>query len=369
MTTDPRFERSARLWLRAYPRRWRLRRADELVALLADLAAPGATRVDLRTAAGLVRSGWATRARTRPPLRYALAYRLFDRRVPARYRGWVRDDLEGACAPLRALVNLVVLFVAVSVLLPVATGDRPHAPSWTSVVVALGMCIGMLSRGRWQLQKQARKHLVPDDGEEVTADTLLFGWVMRDRLAARGSVGTLAVAVGVVGLGAVTACLVAPTRLAAAACGQACLETVTAARSGTSPALLTALAAALATGVLGSLLARRRLRRLLPVRPAQHARRLVRPTAQHRMLVAVLSGCFLGLAWLEGSGRADLFFSVGVAVGALLVLPALLVVGRTSRTGPADLALVDALRIAYRGRQSPVDTFQEGLVPALVATD
>ena len=106
MTIDPRFERSVRRYLRAYPRRWRLRRADEMVALLADLADPGATRVDVRTAAGLVRSGWATRARTRPPLRHVLAYRLFDRRVPAQYRGWVRDDLEGASAPLRVLVSV-----------------------------------------------------------------------------------------------------------------------------------------------------------------------------------------------------------------------------------------------------------------------
>lgn len=368
MTTDPRFERSARLWLRAYPRRWRLRRADEMVALLADLAAPGATRVDVRTAAGLVRSGWATRARTRPPLRHALAYRLFDRRVPARYRGWVRDDLEGACAPLRVVGSVVLVLVAVSVLLPLATGDRPHAPSWSAVVVALGMSVGILSRGRWQLQKQSRKHLVPDAGEEVTADTLLFGWVMRDRLTARGTAGILTVAVGVVGLGAVAACLAAPTRLAAAACGDACVGTVTVARSGISPALLVALAGALAVGVLGSLLARRRLRRLVLVRPAQHARRLVRPTPRHRMLLVTLSGCILGVAWVEGTGRADLFFSVGVAAGALLVLPALLVVRRTSRRGPADLALVDALRIAFRGRQSRVDTFQEGLVPALVAT-
>ena len=57
MTIDPRFERSVRRYLRAYPRRWRLRRADEMVALLADLADPGATRVDVRTAAGLVRRG------------------------------------------------------------------------------------------------------------------------------------------------------------------------------------------------------------------------------------------------------------------------------------------------------------------------
>ncbi|KQY21788.1 hypothetical protein ASD16_13905 [Cellulomonas sp. Root485] len=369
MTIDPRFERSVRLWLRAYPRRWRLRRADEMVALLADLAAPGATRVDLRTAAGLVRAGWATRARTRPPLRHVLAYRLVDRRVPAQYRGWVRDDLEGACAPLRVLVNVAAVVLVVSVLLPLATGDRPHAPSTGAVAVMLGMSIGLLSRGTWQLRTQARKHLVAEPGEEVTADTFLFGMVMRDRLTARGTAGMLAVAVGVVGLAALVSCLVAPTRLGVEGCGSGCFETVTDPRAGASPELLTALGVALLAGVLGSVLSARRLRRLVPARHPQHARRLVRPTVRHGMLIGAISLIAIGIAWIEGTGRADLFFSVVSAVGALLTLPALLMVWRAARSGPADLALVDVLRIARAGTVPSVDTYQEGLVPALVATD
>ena len=367
MTVDPRFERSVRRWLRAYPRRWRLRRADELVALLADLAAPGATRVDLRTAAGLVRSGWATRARTRPPLRHVLAYHLFDRRMPAQYRGWVRDDLEGASAPLRVLVTGFVVVVVVSVLLPLATEGRPRPPAAGTVAAVLVLAVGLLARGPLQLRKQSRKHLVAEQGEELTADSLLFGMVMRDRLTARRTAGMVSTAVGVVGLSAVVACLVAPAGLGVAGCGTGCVETVTV--TGPRGPLLAVLCAALLVGVLASLLAVRRLRRLVPVRRAQNARRLVPPTSRHLMLLATIGACVVGIAWIEGVGRADLFFSVGVAAAALLVLPTLLVTWRTARSGPDDLALVDVLTIAATGGLPPVDTYREGLVPALVATD
>ena len=143
---------------------------------------------------------------------------------------------------------------------------------------------------------------------------------MRDRLTARGTVGMAAVAVGTVGLAAVVAWLLAPTGLGVESCGTGCFGTVTEARGGVPPALFAVLAAALLAGVLAAVLARRHLRRLVPLRPAQHARRLVPPTSRHVLLVATISACVLGVAWLEGTGRADLFFSVGVAVGALLTL-------------------------------------------------
>ena len=55
---------------------------------------------------------------------------------------------------------------------------------------------------------------------------------------------------------------------------------------------------------------------------------------------------------------------------ALLALPTLLVAWRTARSGPDDLALVDVLTDRRdRGRLPRVDTYREGLVPALVATD
>ena len=87
------------------------------------------------------------------------------------------------------------------------------------------------------------------------------------------------------------------------------------------------------------------------------------------MLVATICAGFFGIAWSEGVGRTDLFLCVGFAIVALLTLPALLVAWRASRSGPDDLALVDVLTIARTAKLPRVDTYVEGLVPALLATD
>ncbi|CAN5168667.1 hypothetical protein BH11ACT1_BH11ACT1_16650 [soil metagenome] len=70
-------------------------RAAEVTAVLADIAGPGARRLDVAAAFGLVRGGWATRWREHPPLRVYLGYRLYDRPIPVEYREWARDDIEG----------------------------------------------------------------------------------------------------------------------------------------------------------------------------------------------------------------------------------------------------------------------------------
>ena len=104
MTVDPRFERSVRLWLRAYPRRWRLRRGRRAGRAAGRPRRPGSdARLDARTAAGLVRAGLgdagadpaAAAARARVP-----AVRP-SRPGPVPRVG--PDDLEGASAPLRVL--------------------------------------------------------------------------------------------------------------------------------------------------------------------------------------------------------------------------------------------------------------------------
>jgi hypothetical protein len=104
---DP-FARSAALWLRAYPRRWRRGRASEVTEVLRDLAAPGALRVDARTAASLVRSGWATRRRDHPPLGTYLRYRVLDRPLPPRWEAWGRDDVYGRLFPVRFALTRTV---------------------------------------------------------------------------------------------------------------------------------------------------------------------------------------------------------------------------------------------------------------------
>jgi hypothetical protein len=83
---DERIERRVQLWMRAYPRRWRQERAEELSGLVVDLAGPDARRLGVNAGLDLVRGGWATRWREHPPLHTWLLYRLFDRRIPAAYR-------------------------------------------------------------------------------------------------------------------------------------------------------------------------------------------------------------------------------------------------------------------------------------------
>ncbi|ROS31764.1 hypothetical protein [Cellulomonas sp. PhB150] len=111
--------RSASVWLRAYPRRWRAVRASEMLTVLEEQAGP-TRRLDARTVVDLVLGGWATRVRMRPPLRVVAAYRLFDRRPAARYDAWLRDDVDGLLFPLRdalwtpvALLPLVLLIAQV----------------------------------------------------------------------------------------------------------------------------------------------------------------------------------------------------------------------------------------------------------------
>lgn len=136
-------DRSAAFWLRAYPRRWRAQRSAEVAEVLVDLAPAGATRLGLRAAAGLVRAGWSTRWRQRPPVGAFLRYRLLDRRPAPAFDGWLRDDLEGALYPWRsALVLSVVLgplFLAVGMAL-----DWP----FNGGVLAVGYLLTVVDRAR-----------------------------------------------------------------------------------------------------------------------------------------------------------------------------------------------------------------------------
>ena len=73
---------SIEFWMRAYPRRWRQARGQELVDVVVDLAGSGAKRLDPRSAFDLVRGGWTTRWREHPLPHTWLLYRMFDRRIP-----------------------------------------------------------------------------------------------------------------------------------------------------------------------------------------------------------------------------------------------------------------------------------------------
>lgn len=89
------YERRCRTLLRAYPPSYRKARAEELIGTLLDAAEPGRDTPPPGVSWDVVRSGLITRWRARPPLHHWLAYRLINKRVPYRYRTWVRDDVLG----------------------------------------------------------------------------------------------------------------------------------------------------------------------------------------------------------------------------------------------------------------------------------
>ncbi|MGN6240270.1 MAG: hypothetical protein ACTHNI_11050 [Cellulosimicrobium cellulans] len=121
-----RYERSARFWLRAYPPRWHRLHGDEALAVLLDLAPPGAVPdgarrgrgIGAREAWGLVRAGWGLRWREHPPLGRWLLYRLFDARLPARCWWWVADDIHGALYPWRRGVAAALLVTGIQMIVP-----------------------------------------------------------------------------------------------------------------------------------------------------------------------------------------------------------------------------------------------------------
>lgn len=335
MTIDPRFERSVHRWLRAYPRRWRTHREDEMTAVLADLAGADARRIGLRDGLGVVRAGLLTRLRTRPPLRQVAAYRLFGRRLPAQYRAWVRDDIEGALYPLRmgVLVPLVIVMVMVPVLTLAGGGPVQFLPRSQVVAWVVGGGGMSMVLGPWRRRSDARKHLVAEVGETLTDQSLLFGWVMHDRLRARPMVGLvtlLALATAVVGLVTVP-----------------------------SPALAVAVLVGLPLAVLLAW----NLQRRLPQRPPQPARRLVDPVRRQLALTVLLGAGAIALCVAVTS------LATPIAVAALAVLPSAVVAWWSTVHGPDDLALADVVHIAVTGQSPPVDTYREGLVPALLATD
>ena len=140
LTPHERFERSARFWARAYPRRWREVHGDELLAVQQDVAlavaeatgAPVPDRLGVDEIRGLLRAGWGLRWRERPPLWRWVLYR-FGLRLPARYWWWVADDIRGAFYSVRDAVSPLVLIY--SPMLVVLMGyawftGRPVADYW-----------------------------------------------------------------------------------------------------------------------------------------------------------------------------------------------------------------------------------------------
>ncbi|MFE5331880.1 hypothetical protein ACFRCG_36415 [Embleya sp. NPDC056575] len=172
------YERHCRLLLRAYPPRYRLAREAELLGTLLDAAPPGASRPSTGEAWDIVRGGLLTRLRDRPPLHHWLAYRLFAKRVPDRYRMWVRDDALGRfhflrrnlCGHLEGIGLLVLMMVLSGPGLTALTDPElllpPRTGQWVLLaVLVLGTLNPMYSR-RYRT-RTLHKHRFAADGTDL----------------------------------------------------------------------------------------------------------------------------------------------------------------------------------------------------------
>ncbi len=350
-------EGEAQLWMRAYPRRWRAARGAELLGVVVDLAGPGARRLGVRAVIDLVRGGWATRLRERPPLHVWLGYRVLGLRIPRAYRAWALDDIDGFAYLLRdqpfALAFLVYFSAGMG------------RSVWYGLLAAayVPLLLSGVRRDRARV-----RHLAPDPGEVLREGALVTYPRPVRRLTAHAAVRAMVLLVSVGAVVSVAAAAAAPHAIVAvhanveAQGGDVSMtpEVVIGPAGPVRPAVITVLVGALALGaVLALVLGRvadRRLDRVGPESPAQ-PNRLVRPLSVTAYAeLAIWAGGLVTLGWFEASGRYVLFLSVGVGVVAFALLPLVVrmhvVVGRSM---DADLTARDLWEIAVRGRVPAVD--------------
>ena len=332
-----RFERSARFWLRAYPRRWRVARGEELLGVLLDLAVPGTRRVGARTAADLLRGGWLTRLREHPPLLPWLGYVLLGRRIPTRYRGWAKDDIESPFVPVKAVLVFLGLAGAMAALTALRI-DQPFL--W---LMSGSMALAQASSDRKRRFEQGVKHLVPQPGEEVHAGQPVVQAVPRRRIAA------LAV---LPWLGRASAAL-------ALASGVALLA------SGTAAVLATVAAVGLGAGTVLALVVSARLRPVADLLVEQPARDVQGLDGISRVRLSLWTGVALGLAVLEAVAAHQVPVAAGLlaAAAAGLALAATGLVATRRQEVPAEVALVDLWRVVRHHRPVEVDQPVAGLAP------
>ncbi|GEK20275.1 hypothetical protein [Cellulomonas xylanilytica] len=356
-------ERSAAFWLRAYPPAWREERADEVTAVLLDLAPDGARRLDARTALNLLRGGVATRWRQTPPVHVYLAYRMFDVRVPVQYREWVRQDITGPGHLRRNLSGRLWLFVftmynGIAAGFPAAT-----VLWWTAMAVALTACL-LLVRPEVAVRRRLQRH-VRRRARDEPRDVGGYVWVRRprERVMAEPGARVLVVLLAVGAVAWSVAAVLAPTRLSAVSCGPACSELVAVPRD--AQLLVTApLAAAAAVGLAVAVAVARRCRRLLAAAPAQPARRLVGLAPHAGIAVALWTVVIVAAALAEVTGEWVLSLSALAGPVCLVLLPSALAVWWHARTW-GGLALVDLCRVAWTGRPVTVDELDTDLVRAV----
>ncbi|KQR08341.1 hypothetical protein [Cellulomonas sp. Leaf334] len=358
-----RLERSAAFWLRAYPPTWRAQRADEVTAVLVDLAPDGARRLDVRTALGLLRGGVATRWRQTPPPHVYLAYRLFDVRVPTPYREWVRQDITGPGSLRRNLMGRLWLLA-----FPLWNGVAAGFPTatlvwWATLAVVLTATL-LLVRPDAAVRRRLQRHARRRTRREPHA-VGGFVWVRqpRERTMAEPGARVLVVLLAAGALAWSAAAVLAPTRLGTASCGAGCVETVTVPRD--AQLLITApLTAAAVVGLVVGIAVARRFRRLLAVAPDQPARRLVGTAPHAGVAVALWTGLIVAAALAEATGVWALSLSAVAAPVCLFLLPTVFAAWRHARVTDG-LAFVDLRHVAWTNRPVEVERYDTDLVPDL----
>lgn len=341
MAVDPRFERSVRRWLRAYPRRWRLARSAEVLGTLVDLAGPGATRLDRRAGLGLLVGGLATRARTGPPWYRRIGYVFGAARMPAEHLGWVADDLAAPVPTTRLLWWLAYLGLASGPLVA-RRHDAPHL-AWLAVCLLWAILVDAPNPG-WR-RRQGLRLLLPAPGDLGGASRWVSGHVPRIRLSARSVSASGACCLAAIATAALVGWLAAPRRGPVGSGAAVC-------------------ASALLVGTAAASVAMRRWRRWAGRGPAQPDR-TVRPGRARAALVVVGLGTLApALVVIETAGRSLAGVSAVLVVVGLALLPGAVAAWRWSAGAPGDVAAVDLLRVAVTGRAPTPDRPVPAAVPA-----
>jgi len=350
---EPDLARSIRSWMRAYPRRWRAVRGEEMFGLVADLARPGARRLSARASIDLLHGGWATRWREHPPLHTWLLYRMFDKRIPVAYRAWALDDINGYWFPLRRRA-FELLWMPLYTLLLVTPPTYFWAAAYL-VLCVVSMFVGPGKRRRTTLLK----HVAARPGELVFGGALVIQDGPRRRATARSALTCAVVSFGAMAAAAVVSAAFAPNGLHSVPVpGQSASFDIVDGPIGSGRIVaITALAVALALGVVVAARARRRLRRLLGQRCDQPLRVLRPVSGAGKVALTLGMTAFTALAWAEATGRIPLAASVLGGVVALLLLPGTVVGLIEARSsGATDLAGSDVWCIAANGRVPDPDT-------------
>ena len=362
---------SIEFWMRAYPRRWRQARGQELVDVVVDLAGPGARRLDPRSAFDLVRGGWATRWREHPLPHTWLLYRTFDRRIPVAYRSWALDDIDGLWYPIRRFLGgawPVFLFI----LIGPPSGGSGEIPVWSLVMIALMVVLSMFITPEG-IRSQARlKHVAPRAGEVPVKGALVPGDIPRQRVTARSGLTWAMFLLGATGAASVVAALLAPKvlltnfKLSTPEMGGQGFgwDNTVAPMGGHRVVAVAILLVALGFGALGAVAVRRRVGRLLGERFDQPYRVLRPVTASGKAGILFSAMAMVGLIWLEVSGQIVFGLSVVPGTVALLLLPGALVALLVTRRADAhDLSGRDVWWIAIRGHVPRIDPPARGLRP------